>query len=84
MYGVIDATFTACLVLPDEATGNSEALARQIGEQGAAVPGLWQLEMANLLLIAQRRKRITGSMLTQILGALDVLPISIQSQLTPA
>jgi len=83
MFGVIDSSFTASIVLPDEANQESSVWASRIGDEGAAVPGLWQLEMTNLLLVAQRRKRITGAMLTQILGALDVLPIAVHSPLNP-
>ena len=59
MTCVIDSSFTASLFLPDEASPECDAVADRIGVEGAAAPGLWQVEMTNLLLMAARRKRIT-------------------------
>jgi predicted nucleic acid-binding protein len=82
MLCVVDSSFTATLFLPDETNDESAALAGRIGRDGATAPALWQLEMANLLLVAERRKRITPAMHKQITEALDVLPITVQSPLT--
>jgi predicted nucleic acid-binding protein len=83
MLCVLDASVTAALFLPDEASDRSTALAARINRHGAAAPSLWQLELANLLLTALRRKRISPAMQKQIFEALDVLPISLQPSLTP-
>ena len=48
-------------VLPNQASSEAEALLERI-EAGAEaiVPSLWFLEVANGLLVAQRRKRVTA------------------------
>lgn len=79
---VIDASFVASLFLPDEASEKSAALAEGIARDGAAAPGLLQLEMTNILLMAERRKRIDGVQLRQLSEAFDKLPIALQPALT--
>lgn len=81
MHCVLDCSFTATLFLPDEMNEKSMSIAAEIARQGAAVPAVWQMEMANLLLMAERRKRITSAMHTQVLEALWALPIAHQSNL---
>jgi predicted nucleic acid-binding protein len=79
---VIDASFIASLLLPDEAAEASAAQLEQIKEGGAVAPTLWQLEVANMLLTAQRRKRIDASQFVRILEAVDSLPVTLQPALT--
>lgn len=80
---VIDASFVATLFLPDEASELAAALAETIAREGAAAPGLLQLEVTNILLMATRRKRIDGVQLRSLSEAFDKLPISLQASLTP-
>ncbi len=46
-----------------------------LAEQPASVPELWHLEVANVLLMAMRRKRISPDVLDILLRRLQVLPI---------
>ena len=87
MYCVVDSSFIASLYLPDEAKSDEGSakfavLAREIAKDGATAPGIWQYEMANLLIMAERRRRITSAVQKQILLALDDLPITLQPYLT--
>jgi predicted nucleic acid-binding protein len=82
MICVIDSSFTASLFLPDEANPKSDTLGRRIAERGATAPGLWQLEITNLLLMAVRRKRITPAERLKLLAAIDVLPVTLHPVLT--
>ena len=82
MRFVIDASFIASLLLPDEAAEESEARLREIKEGGAVAPAIWQLEVANMLLTAQRRKRIGASQFMRILEGVDSLPVTLQPALT--
>ena len=79
---VIDASFIASLLLPDEAAEVSAARLKQIEDDGAAAPALWQLEVANMLLTALRRKRIDASQFARLLEAIDSLPVTLQAALT--
>jgi predicted nucleic acid-binding protein len=83
MKYVVDASFIASLFLPDEASEMSAALAKKIAKEGAATPALWQLEVTNLLLMAERRNRIDAAQFTRLLDAIDTLPIQLQPALTP-
>jgi predicted nucleic acid-binding protein len=79
---VIDASFIASLLLPHEAAEVSAARLKQIEDDGAAAPALWQLEVANMLLTALRRKRIDASQFVRLLEAIDSLPVTLQAALT--
>ncbi len=79
---VIDASFIASLLLPDEAADESAAVLEQIKDGDAATPTLWQLEVANMLLAAERRRRIDSSQFTRIVDAIDSLPVALQPALT--
>ena len=57
---VVDASVSAAWFLPDEATAGTEAALHATATHDVWVPALWQLEVANLLLRAQRRKRISA------------------------
>jgi predicted nucleic acid-binding protein len=83
MVCVIDSSFTASLFMPDEANAKSDALGKRIAADGATAPGLWQLEMTNLLLMAVRRKRLTPTERLQLLTAIDALPVTLHPVLNP-
>jgi predicted nucleic acid-binding protein len=80
---VIDASFIASLLLPDEAADQYATQLRQIKEGGAVAPALWQFEVVNMLLTAERRKRIDSSQFTRMVEAIDSLPVTLQPALTP-
>ena len=82
MKGVIDASFVASLILPDEQSERSEATMRSLSTDGIAVPALWQLEVTNLLLMAERRKRISAAIVRKLSDAIDGLPVTIEPPLT--
>ena len=64
-------------VLPNQASSEAEALLERI-EAGAEaiVPSLWFLEVANGLLVAQRRKRITAPERVLALKRLSTLALT--------
>jgi predicted nucleic acid-binding protein len=57
---VVDASFAGAWMLPDESSGEAEALLHEIleGTCAMAVPELWDYEMCNLLRSAVRRNRL--------------------------
>jgi predicted nucleic acid-binding protein len=81
MCCVVDSSVVASWFLPDEGGPGLAALAARIGRDGAVAPGIWQLEMANILLAAERKRRMTPVMQRQIIEALDALPISLEAVL---
>lgn len=74
---VLDSSAALAWVLPNENNTANDALLDQIIESGAAAPGLWPLEIANVLLAAERRGRITLAERQQAVSTLAELPVQI-------
>jgi predicted nucleic acid-binding protein len=66
---VADASVCAAWFLPDEATPYTETALQATAEARVWVPTLWQLEVGNLLLSAQRRKRIDDAKRRELVAA---------------
>lgn len=56
---VVDCSAVVPWFLEDEASPWSESLLETLGQYQLHVPALWHLEFANVLLTAQRRRRIS-------------------------
>jgi predicted nucleic acid-binding protein len=82
MKCVIDASFVAAVILPDEATDRMTALAKTLERDQTAAPALLQLEVTNILLMARRRRRINGTQLKQLSDAFERFPVTYQPSLT--
>ncbi|MCZ4306119.1 type II toxin-antitoxin system VapC family toxin [Zoogloeaceae bacterium G21618-S1] len=76
---VLDNSVVAGWFLEDQATPYTEAIALRLEEDRAVVPALWQLEFANVLRTACRRKRLTAEKAQQIIEQICELPIDIES-----
>lgn len=72
---VLDASVAAAWCFADESTPHTEALRESLTERRAVVPTLWHAECANLLLTAERRKRITSARCAELLDLFDILPV---------
>jgi predicted nucleic acid-binding protein len=57
---VLDCSATLAWLMEDETTDASRRLFDIIARDGALVPALWRLEVANSLQMAVRRRRITA------------------------
>jgi predicted nucleic acid-binding protein len=58
---VLDASIPACWVLQDEEDKRADAAHTRIKTDEAVVPSLWWFEIRNILVVNERRKRITES-----------------------
>jgi predicted nucleic acid-binding protein len=58
---IIDSSIAVCWLLPDEQHVLAEAAIREVVGSGADVPAHFILEVANVLLVSQRRKRINSA-----------------------
>jgi predicted nucleic acid-binding protein len=74
---VVDASLTAAWFFDDEASAPTDVLLRRVLDEGAWVPPLWVYEVANVLIIAERRSRLTQSQVTRASALLDQLPIRV-------
>ena len=77
---VIDASATLPWCFADEATAatNAVLVGLRTGDD-AIVPAHWPLEVANALMIAARRKRISPEDAHQFLLGLEFLPIHVEA-----
>ncbi len=74
---VLDASVTMSWVLAEEDRERGALVLDALQSRGAAVPALWRLEICNVLLVAQRRRRVTESAALRFLTLLQDLPIEI-------
>jgi predicted nucleic acid-binding protein len=79
---VIDSSAALSWCFEDEASPESDLLFGQVRDQGAVVPGLWHLEVANVLLQAERRGRITTGDVATRLELIAELPIATDNETT--
>jgi predicted nucleic acid-binding protein len=75
VFCVLDASATVPWCFPDEATDASAALLDRLSRDEVWVPSLWHFEVANVLLAAERRRRITAPLITDFLENLGGLAI---------
>ncbi|HUJ02039.1 MAG TPA: type II toxin-antitoxin system VapC family toxin [Rhizomicrobium sp.] len=76
---VLDASVAFAFVAPDE--GDPLPTTTELLEtEGAIVTASWRLEIANALLLAQRRGRIDSTLRRQALFELGDMPISIDGE----
>jgi predicted nucleic acid-binding protein len=79
---VIDSSIALTWCFEDEATPETDALFERVRDGGAIVPGLWHLELGNVLLQAERRGRIGGPDVAARLDLIAELPISVDQETT--
>jgi predicted nucleic acid-binding protein len=80
---VVDASISAAWFLPDEATPLTEAALQATALGDVWVPALWLLEIGNLLLSAQRRKRITDTKRRELVAAASALRLRVDREPVP-
>lgn len=81
--GVVDSSIALTWCFEDEASPQTDELFERIRDDGALVPGLWHLELGNVLLQAERRGRITLAEVAMRLALIADLPISVDQETTP-
>ena len=74
---VLDSSAVLAWVHGDERTPEIEAVFDRAVEEGAIVPNLWHLEVANSLTVAVRRKRVAQTFRDDVLRDLGELNISV-------
>jgi predicted nucleic acid-binding protein len=74
---VVDASVAIAWLFEDEATPETEAVLDRLSHEEAHVPGLWELEVANVVLSAERRGRLSEAASARIVERLRDLPIRL-------
>ena len=75
---VLDCSVSASWCLLDESNGAAQRILERLVDEEAVVPALWTLEMANVLVVAERRNRITAADATRAVELLLALPIHVE------
>src|SRR5262245_60054002 len=77
---VLDSSVTLSWFFKDEANPYADAVAARFPDASAVVPGIWPLEVANALVMGERRLRSTEAQAARWLGHLDSLPITVDTE----
>jgi predicted nucleic acid-binding protein len=77
---VLDSSVTLAWVYSDEITEPVREVFAGLSERGAWVPGLWRLEVANILEMGVRRGRHDAAFRDATLADLALLPIHLDSE----
>jgi predicted nucleic acid-binding protein len=80
MSVVLDSSATLAWVYSDEITEPIRHVFNLVGENGAWVPGLWKLEVANILEMGVRRGRHDAAFRDSTMADLALLPISVDTE----
>lgn len=75
---VVDASVALAWALPDESGAYADAVLTIVERDGMRVPELWAREVANGLVVAYLRKRITSADERAFLTALSHLSIDVE------
>lgn len=79
---VIDASLAMSWCFHDEATEATDAVLERLRDDEAAVPAIWPLEIANVLLLAERRGRISEAQASRFVELLEQLPVEVDDTQT--
>lgn len=77
---VIDSSVAIAWCFPDEQDGYSQSVLEAFAAEHAIVPNLWHLEVANTLLVGERRRRSSQANTVAWLGFLASLPIAVDEE----
>src|SRR5215831_18505287 len=77
---VIDSSATLAWVYSEVNTPSLLAVLARVADRGAWVPGLWKLEVANVLEVGVRRGRHDTAFREATLADLALLPISVDPE----
>jgi predicted nucleic acid-binding protein len=77
---VLDSSATLAWIYSDETTERIRRLFDAVADDGAVVPALWRLEVANSLTVAVRRGRIDADFRRAALVDLSLLDITTDDQ----
>ncbi len=77
---VLDGSVTMVWGFEDEANEYAEAILERMPDLQAHVPSLWPLEVANALLVGERRGRIKAADTARFISILGAFPITVDGE----
>src|SRR5579859_5263995 len=78
----MDCSVTMGWCFEDEGDDSSEAILDVLGPWEAAVPSIWSFEIANTLLVGERRNRISKLDSSNFISFLSALPVTVDDAST--
>jgi len=80
---VLDASVALTWCFRNEATAAADRVLECLAAGAASVPAIWHLEIANVLALSERRRRITPAHSAEFIALLETLDIVIDDE-TPS
>ncbi|MBI4864541.1 MAG: type II toxin-antitoxin system VapC family toxin [Candidatus Riflebacteria bacterium] len=77
---IVDCSITMAWCFADEGTHETGRILDRLATEAALVPAHWFLEVANVLAMAEKRRRISAADSTQFVRLLSVLDIQVDSE----
>jgi predicted nucleic acid-binding protein len=77
---VIDASVALAWCFKDEGNEATARLLERVQTDAAAVPSLWHPEVANVLALAERRRRITPAESAELIALLETFEIVVDEE----
>ena len=75
---VIDNSVVMSWCFKDETNKYADAILHRLSEATAFVPSIWPLEVVNVLLVAERKRRLSEADSTRFITLLTQLPIVVE------
>ena len=79
----LDCSLTMAWCFEDEATPYSESVLEALADGEALVPPIWSLEVANVLVVSERKKRLLPAQSRRFVELLQSLPITLDAEVRP-
>ncbi|MDH4120474.1 MAG: type II toxin-antitoxin system VapC family toxin [Deltaproteobacteria bacterium] len=77
---VVDNSMVMAWCFADEGTPHAEAVLESLTHAVAVVPAIWPLEAGNVLLVAERKKRLDRAAAVRFMEILRSLPIEVEQE----
>ena len=77
---VLDCSIVMAWYFVDERDAYADLVARKLPDRMAFVPMNWPLEVANTLVVGERRKRSTQAQAARMIAYLAAMPISVDDE----
>jgi predicted nucleic acid-binding protein len=77
---VVDNSVVMAWCFQDEGNSYAEAVLESLETGEAFVPAIWPLEVGNVLLVAERKNRLSQASVVRFLALLGGLPITVEQE----
>ena len=77
---VVDNSVVMAWCFEDEAGAYADAVLQRLEDGEAVVPAIWPLEIGNVLLVAERKRRLGKADVARFLELIRGLPISVEQE----